>query len=101
MNLCRDLQPHEVHPGDLLHSELLRDSTAASVKPLADYDVRVDAIDGGARVSPLQRFSTLQRHILSSIQDILANAGLRRAATMEEVIGAVIFGKRCFRPTFH
>ncbi|MBP1848261.1 cell wall-associated NlpC family hydrolase [Rhizobium petrolearium] len=90
LELCPGLRPHEIHPGDLLKSPYLEDVSHKTIVDLPSWDTRVDVLDGHSRDSPFQRYTAARRHILTDIQKLMADFGLAKPATLDDVLQIIM-----------
>jgi hypothetical protein len=98
--LCPGLKPHEIHPGDLLDSPFLEDVSHKTIVDLPAWDTRVDLLDGHGRETPFQRYTTARKHILTDIQKLMANSGLAKPATLDDVLQIIMLDEDAERQMF-
>ncbi len=47
-------------------------------------------LDGYGRESPIQRYTSARKHILTDIQKLMANSGLAKPATLDNVLQIIM-----------
>lgn len=101
--LCKNLRPREVHPGDILRSENLEDLTDEVVVDLPAWDKRsclIDCsnpVDSECRDTPLIRLTFAKSMILREVRALFDNAGLPTPPTLDDALMSFIGDKNTER----
>jgi hypothetical protein len=97
--LCKDLKPLEVHPGDIARSENLEDITESALYDLPFWDKRPCLIDSSnealdeCRDAPSIQMAFARKMILREIRPLFEKAGLGSPPTLDDTLIAFMNDK--------